>query len=49
MRITVVGVVVVIVGILMLALFVEHVHRRMNEQPKSNQPKGEDDEQPNLS
>ena len=48
MRITVMGVLIVIGGILLLVLFVEYVHRSLNEQ-KQNEPKVDSDEQPNLS
>jgi hypothetical protein len=48
MRITVMGVVIVIGGIVLLALVLEYAHRNFTE-TKPNEPKVDGDERPNLS
>ncbi len=51
MRITVMGVLMVIGGILLLAFFVDHIQRNLSESREHpTQPKpANNDEQPNLS
>ena len=49
MRITVMGVLIVIGGVLLLALLVDHMHRTLNEEPKQSGTKVNGDEQSNPS
>ena len=49
MRITVMGIVMVIGGVLLLALVLEYIHQKVNEKPKQSKPKVDGNEQPNLS
>ncbi len=49
MRITVMGVLIVIGGVLLLALLVDHMHRTLNEEPKLNETKVDGDEQSSPS
>lgn len=48
MKITVMGVLVVVGGILLLALALEYAHRNLTE-TKQNEPKVDADEQSNIS
>jgi TRAP-type C4-dicarboxylate transport system permease small subunit len=48
MRITFMGVVIVIGGVLLLVVLVEHLFRT-SDGPRQNEPKADSDEQSNLS